>query len=1249
MQKNRWSRIFTLAGLLLILGGSLFTPDGAQGASSRGKRGKPQTQRTERAKTANEDLMSAMGRFAVRQAENLGRGTVTPKKGGAPSLTLEDLGEDEATSNPAGGQAETSIAVDSTGMHVVIGYNDTRGFSLNPLSVSGIAYSDDGGVTFTDGGQLPITTGTSNIGTTILPQVVGDPEVKYLGSCDFIYFSIMVKKFSATTAAQTMCVHRSTDCGHTWTGPFEVTAATNPHGAVTAGGSPRDSADKEFADVDPETGRVLMSWSNFTPFAPGGVEISTTFSDDILSATPPTWSPRSILGATANDGQASIPRFAGNGSGDIYVAWRRIFAGNLGNTGFARSIDNGASWGPAVNLAPVNFYLMDQVLGNDRINTSPSLAVDLSSGAYAGNIYVVYANNSNHDGADIVFQRSTDGGASFSAPVRLDSRPGSDRAQWFPWVTVDKDTGRVYAHYLDQGIAGSGDLSEATYLFSDDGGMTWSRPMPLTDRPFKAGWGNDTGQPNLGDYNQATAQGGELFAVWGGTELKGFADQQPSGSFSTPDYFFKRAPAAKVSVDLGAVSFVDGNGNGSIDPGEQVNLKLPLRNYVTNPVSAGGVTGITGTLSTTTAGVSVTQASSGYPNLGAGSSALNSTDYVLQIAPAFIRGTHIDLALGVSANEGTTTLLYSQSTGTPSTTVLQSQNFNGVAPGALPAGWAAVHGAGSSTVPWTTNNSFKGTTSNAAFHVNANDGVPGPGTTGTNRWERLVGPVFAVPANAEYVTVDMDLAYDTEDDPNFNIQAFDGLFLRITDQTGLPRQAFSALAEAFVEEMTTGTLQHYNKHLPRSTANGYFPNGDMSCWAGDSQGFQHVRLKFPGAGGLAGGIAQLRFEFTQDGSAICSDVRPGHTCGVMVDNIVVRSVVSVQPTSLALDPAAGQYSDVVTLKATVSPATSGTDTAAGTVEFFVDGGSVGSAPLGASGEATLSYTIPKAAGSYPISANFTSSSPAFLNSSASSTLTVTKEDAAVIPSALNPVTVKVGSPGGTGSFTLSAAISEFPDGSLGDISLATPVTFTLSPVAPGSTLTCTPSCVGGGIGGTKQCTCSFSGVAVNVYDVQMVIGGNYYLGSAGSILTVYDPTLGFTTGGGTIMHDGIPASFGFSVKYLKNGQTQGSLLYIEHRSSGDVKLKSNAMQSLAIVSNIGVILGKATLGAVGNYGFMATVLDAGEPGTADQFGLQVTAPDEQIVPDLTFSMETLTGGNIQVPKLSGQAQPQPKQRTPTIH
>ena len=37
-------------------------------------------------------------------------------------------------------------------------------------------------------------------------------------------------------------------------------------------------------DVDPDTGRVIMSWSNFTPAAPGGVEIRTAFSDNLKTA-----------------------------------------------------------------------------------------------------------------------------------------------------------------------------------------------------------------------------------------------------------------------------------------------------------------------------------------------------------------------------------------------------------------------------------------------------------------------------------------------------------------------------------------------------------------------------------------------------------------------------------------------------------------------------------------------------------------------------------------------------------------------------------------------------------------------------------------------------------------------------------------------------------------------------------------------------------------------------------------------------
>jgi hypothetical protein len=237
----------------------------------------------------------------------------------------------------------------------------------------------------------------------------------------------------------------------------------------------------------------------------------------------------------------------------------------------------------------------------------------------------------------------------------------------------------------------------------------------------------------------------------------------------------------------------------------------------------------------------------------------------------------------------------------------------------------------------------------------------------------------------------------------------------------------------------------------------------------------------------------------------------------------------------------------------------------------------------------------------------------------------------------NPTSVRVNSPGGTaGPITLCATIDEASDGSPGDISLATPVTFTLTPVTPGApAITQTATTSGGGVGGTLMACVTLGNVPVNVYDVSISVGGNHYAGSGSAVLAVYDPSLGFVTGGGTVVRDGVTACFGFNVKFQRDGNAQGYLLYIERRPTGEVKLKSNAMQSLSIIGAAGVFIGKATLNDVGKHTFRAIVVDNGEPGINDQFGLQVTAPDGTIIPDLTFDPITLSGGNIQIPHQSG--------------
>jgi len=838
--------------------------------------------------------MSAMGRLAARVNTVLQqKGIVTARALTTPPNPTGDKGctnapdcfDDE--NGPAGGQAETSIAVDTTGQHVVVGFNDTRGFALNPISVSGFFYSDDGGKTFVDGGQLP-SPGNDVIGTTRLPEVFGDPDVKYLGACTFVYSSILVAKFSATAAVQTMGIHRSTDCGHTWTGPFEVTAATNPNGFLDASGNPVDAADKEFIGVDPATGRLMISWTNFTPVAIGGIEMSTAYSDNAFSGNPPTWSPRQVVSATEPDGQSSVPRFAGNGT-NAYVVWRRFPSFYSNTIAFARSTDNGNTWKPAVDLTS-EFFTTDAEIGNDRPNNSPSLAVDQRS----GNVYVVYANNNSQDGSDIYLQRSTNRGVSFSPPIILNSRPGNDRAQWFPWVTADSSSGRVWVFYYDQGVATSGDLTQVSFTFSDNGGRSWSQPAALTDRTFHAGWGNDTGQPNLGDYNQAVAQNGEMFAVFAQASRPpaGFIDGQPtSASFTVPDVIFKRLTGKDrehrpAPVDLVSVSFTDSGGNGFIDANETINLRAVLRNYVTNLLNARRLREPRATLTTSTPNVAITRRSSNLRDLSPGAS--DTANFTLRTLSGFVPGTPIELAISVSGDDtGSTVLPNTLFTGTPVPTELFSENFESAAPGALPTGWSSVHGAGANVVPWTTRNDFCGG-SNGAFHINANDG---PADGSPSRWERLISPAVVIPPDAEYVTLDMDVCYDTEDDPNFNILAYDGMFLRITDLTS-GRILRSVLLEAFEDEFTTGSIQSMPKHEPRSGDPGYFPNGDMAMWAGYSNGPQHVHLRLPG---MAGSTVQFRFEFAQDGGGICSDVRPTHTdCGISVDNISLKGVVSAK-------------------------------------------------------------------------------------------------------------------------------------------------------------------------------------------------------------------------------------------------------------------------------------------------------------------------------------------------------------------
>lgn len=617
--------------------------------------------------------------------------------------------------------------------------------------------------------------------------------------------------------------------------------------------------------------------------------------------------------------------------------------------------------------------------------------------------------------------------------------------------------------------------------------------------------------------------------------------------------------------------------DGRYGVGEKLTLSVPL----TNPFSFD----ITSVSAQVTGG-----GSANYGTIAAGATVSQNISY--QIPTGTACGSKATVSVVVTSNLGVETKTFQLQIGTP--TAIFSENFDGVTAPALPAGWTSTNvGA---MLAFATTAAASSSAPNSAFTTFAN----------SDSSSELVSPSVAIPATGAQLTFRHSYLSELE---------FDGGVLEVSVNGG----AYTDIADAGGSFETGG----YNWAFARTADGNTTALQSRAAWTGNSNGFVTVTVNLPAS--TYGQNVRFKFRAVSDSSGTVANQH------WRIDSLVLNGFVCpALATVTTAAPAAGQYSDPVTLSATLA---ADCDYPEGSMEFRVDGTLVGTAPVSGTGTYSVSYTIGVAPGNHTITATFVSSNPFFAGSSDTDTLAVSKEDAAVTFPDTNPFAVKVNSPGGTaGPITICADITEIPDGSAGDISNATAV-FTITPVAGGSSPN--PGVVsysGGGIGGTRRACITLNNVAVDVYDITVTVGG-YYQGTNSTVLAVYDPSLGFVTGGGTIDHNGIRANFGISVKYLKNGKAQGSVIYMEHNPDGSVtKVKSNSMQSLSIVNGTAVILAKATVNGVGNYGIRMIAVDNGEPGTSDQLGLTTTAPNNSNVPALSFPLTTLRGGNIQVPQ-----------------
>ena len=128
------------------------------------------------------------------------------------------------------------------------------------------------------------------------------------------------------------------------------------------------------------------------------------------------------------------------------------------------------------------------------------LAVDRSGTSTNNNVYMMASVQPTgfSNGSDVMFVRSTDGGQTFSAPVRVNDDPiNHSKWHWFGTLSVAPN-GRIDCVWLDTRNAANNTDSQLFYSYSTDGGSTWAPNVAVSNsfNPF-LGYPN---QNKMGDY-----------------------------------------------------------------------------------------------------------------------------------------------------------------------------------------------------------------------------------------------------------------------------------------------------------------------------------------------------------------------------------------------------------------------------------------------------------------------------------------------------------------------------------------------------------------------------------------------------------------------------------------------------------------------------------------------------------------------------------------------------------------------------
>jgi hypothetical protein len=347
--------------------------------------------------------------------------------------------------------------------------------------------SNDGGLTWQTGFL-----------TCAAYSVYGDPVMFWdtTGAAYYMHLSNPPASTIGGSWVDRIVIQKSTDAG-----------ATYPQ-CVGVGKNGTKVQDKAWHAVSPFDNSIHISWTQFDAY-----ESSTPQDSSLILYS------KSLDGGVSWTNPKRLSKFAGNcmdndttvegavpaigQNNEVYVAWS-----SLSGIMFQKSLDGGNTWLPQEQLVTTTpgGWVYD-VSGIFRCNGLPFTMCDLSNGPNRGTIYINWSDQrAGTTDVDVFVIKSTDGGTTWSAPVRVNNDvPG--KIQFMSSMCVDQATGFVYVVFYDRRNY-TNNNTDVYLAVSKDGGVTFQN-YKVNQNSF-----NPNGGVFFGDYIGISAHNNVVRPIW---------------------------------------------------------------------------------------------------------------------------------------------------------------------------------------------------------------------------------------------------------------------------------------------------------------------------------------------------------------------------------------------------------------------------------------------------------------------------------------------------------------------------------------------------------------------------------------------------------------------------------------------------------------------------------------------------------------------------------------------------------------